>query len=170
MPLSDLPADLADPLHMAGPEGSSSGWLLALALLAAALLSRRIARRRRSAPAPQRAHPAPAPSPPPAAEGLEAEIQEVRSMFSTTGNFREGCHALAEVLRRGLGRRNGVSFATLTAREIQQALGEGALPSLFGLLADLQFRPAEPARDDFLTVCDLAADTASTTDELRGGR
>ncbi len=166
MPLTELPADLAEPLHMLGPEAAGPGGP-ALAALAAAALAWLFFRRRRTA------RPEPSPGPPtphrpsPSMNRLEAEIEELRSVFTATGNYRRGCHALAEALRRAIAPRHGVAFEALTASEIAREVGDGATARTLVLLEGLQFRPEEPSGEEFTQACDTAIATARNAPELR---
>lgn len=164
MPLKDLPADLAEPLHMLGPEtgGGSWWWLGALATGLAWLFFRG---RRKPAPEPE---PSPVEPTKPRRDvhGLEAEIEELRSVFSTTGNYRQGCHALAGALRQALAPRGSAPFEALTVGEITREIGEGAVARVLGLLEGLQFRPGAPSHDEFIQACDVATATARSAPEL----
>lgn len=151
--MQELPAGLADPLHLPDPY-PSSGLLGALAaLLLLTLLAVLWRRRRRRPPA--------ASAPPPAvhvdaASAIGKAIEDVRRRFSGSRDYRHGCHALAGLLRAHFEARTTRPLTTLTAREMPSAIGEGAVASFFELLAELQFRRRRPTHDEFRGACDLA--------------
>ncbi len=152
--MEELPAGLADPLHLAQPFPFRTlaviGLLAVLALLW--MLWRRLRRRRPPAPAA-------AVSPPlsPPAAGIGAAITAIRGRF-LDADRRRGCHQLSETLRAHLERGGRHRFSTLTAGEIAAAIGDVAVARFFDLLADLQFGRREPSRSDFDGLCDLACD------------
>ena len=138
---------------MLGPDPSGSGGP-ALAALAAAGLAWLFFRRRRAAgrAAPHSRPPRTPDRPLPFENDLEAKIEELRSVFSTTGNYRRGCHALAEALRRAIAPRRDVAFEALTTKEITRVVGDGAVARTLVLLEGLQFRPEDPSAEEF-TAC-----------------
>jgi len=155
-----LPHELAEPLRYLNPAWVW-GPLGALGILALAMLAWWILRSFRASRRAQPAsHPGSTGARPVRPGGLASQIETLKQRFLDRKRYREGCHALAELLRVQVGRRRRIVLATLTAREIRGRLGELSVTSLFELLAELQFRRAEPSRDDFTGICDLAADTA----------
>jgi len=152
--MQDLPADLADPLHLADPY-PFYGLLGALAtLLLLALLTVLWWRRRRRTVA---AALPPAPAPPTgASSGIWKAIEDVRLRFFRSQDYRRGCHALAALLRAHLEGTTAQPLSTLTAREMPAAIGDGAVASFFELLAELQFRRRRPTLEEFRGACDLA--------------
>ncbi len=159
-----LPAGLSGPLHILEPEGFSPWWWFLAAVLLY-LLWRRLRRWWREIPArmPRTTSPNRRPGKGKGG-GPTKQIQRLQALYRTTGQYREGCHALARMLREfvaegQLGRavRGG---RCLTARELAEPLGDTALSRFFQLLADLQFDRREPDSDDFDGACDLAVDIA----------
>ena len=92
--------------------------------------------------------------------GMREQIQALRRQVLEHADYRLGCHELAQLLREHFSRRRAKRLFTLTAREIGARIEDEGLASLFSLLAELQFRRAEPSRDDFEGICDIAADSA----------
>ena len=156
--MRELPADLAEPLHLLKPDpwATALGWLAALLLLTLLwMLYRRLRRRRAARPLP----PVP-PSPPVAAvSGIEKSIDEIRRRYSDA-DHRQGCHQLSAALREHYEETDRHRFSTLTVREVAAAIGDVALTRFLGLLADLQFGRREPSRDDFQGACELAVSVA----------
>ena len=60
----------------------------------------------------------------------------------------------------------GPRFTRMTAREIEDRVGERPATRLLALLSDLQFGRREPGRSDFEGACKLAAEVTAK----RGGR
>lgn len=161
--MKELPAGLADPLHLAQPLVPTPAFLAALAILALLcfLWWRRLRRRRTPAPAP----PAPpAPAPPPAL-GIGGTIDEIQRRY-LHADRRRGCHRLSAELRAHFEHRGRHRFSTLTVGEIAAAVGDVALSRFFDLLADLQFGRRDPSRSDFRGICDLAREVVGA----EGGR
>ncbi|MCB1057916.1 MAG: hypothetical protein KDD11_20635, partial [Acidobacteria bacterium] len=104
-PAGDLPAGLADPLHLGhSPWPEVFAWLAVLGVLA--LLAWAYAGRRRRAAAPA---PAPRPAAPaaPASGGddaLAARIRELHQRHATSLEVRAGCHRLSALTREHLER------------------------------------------------------------------
>ena len=152
--MSELPAGLAEPLHILEPSSPSYGPWLLLALLLAWWWWRR--RRRRVVVPPPRVTVPVAPSEP-ELSGLAAAIESILKRFGgPDADHREGCHQLARELRRHFhdGRR---PFAVWTAREIvaratsAQTI-EKRVARLFECLAELQFRRRPPEREELTSV------------------
>lgn len=160
--MRDLPADLAEPLHILGE--TSEGWGLPpwalLALAAAAAIWWRARRRGAAAPEPA---PVEVPSPPavePPPE-LAARIRDLQRRFGRGGGDpREGCHRLADLLREHLRGRLTTDdrrpVATLTAHEIADRTPDPVVARLFGMLSRFQFGRRPPRADDLERACDLA--------------
>lgn len=184
----DLPAGLAEPLHILEPAAEEGGCLLpgllALFVLAGFLLLWRRWRARRSASG------APVPDAPDRSDtvGPLGRISRIRKRYLHRGDRRQGCHELGVVVREALEReipgmvasagpgggrawRRRPRLETLTGREIA-ALVEGALPEegaavrFLPLLELQQFGRVAPDRETFAELCDLAAEAVR---ELPGG-
>lgn len=149
--MSDLPAGLAEPLHILDPLPwrALALWALLILLAGAWLLYRRFRRRSTTVPPP------PPGTPPPAADG--ASVSDLREHYGRLRDYRGGCHALASHMRARAGEKSGRRLATLTADEIALAVKDAGVVSVFELLAELQFRRREPSSHDFYGICDLAA-------------
>lgn len=154
-----LPHDLTGPLHYFDP-----AWVIAALAVLAGLLglvlgwwlwrkSRLNRENRESVGDARQRTQAVAPG------GVSSQIQALKQRFVDRQNYRAGCHALAELLRKHFSRRRRLSLGTLTAREIGDRLGQSGVSSLFELLAELQFRRNAPSHDDFVGICDLASES-----------
>ena len=150
--MRDLPAPLARPLHILEPWPwkEALGWLLAGVVLF--LLVRRWIRWRRRRQA-TRSAPAPGTTP---LGGFSDKVESIRSQARESGRFRQGCHELALLLRGTLAPPGSGNLDTLTARETERRLGDGALTRLLVLLADLRFGRRAPDEGDLDTACQLA--------------
>lgn len=159
-----LPAGLSGPLHILEPEGFSPWWWLLGAVLLY-LLWRRLRRWWREIPTRQPRTASPVRRSRRGGGGEAAQkIQRLQALYRTTGQYREGCHALAHMLREFVaeGRlgRPVPGGRCLTARELAEPLGDTALSRFLQRLADLQFDRREPDGEDFDGACDLAVDLA----------
>lgn len=158
----ELPAGLTDPLHVLDPDAWSVVTLLRNLLLLALVLwlwhrwSRW--RSRRHSPAPTSHRPPPPPTPQ-ANSALAGAIDDLRRSTLASGDYRQGCHGLARLLREHGERTGRHPLTVLTAPEIAMALGGAPLVTVFQLLADLRFSRAEPSREDFEDVCVLAKES-----------
>jgi hypothetical protein len=162
--MKQLPADLADPLHILSPiPWQTLAWLALAALLAALwLLWRKLRRRRLPATAPPPANA----KPPRRGTGIRATIDAIQQRYIDV-DPRDGCHQLSAALRSHYETVSGKRLSTATVREILAAIGDGAVPRLFGLLADLQFDREEPTRSDFRGACEVARDVVATKGALK---
>lgn len=161
--MSGLPFGIAEPLHIEEPFPAWKVVLAALVLWLLYRLARALYRRlQRAAQAPRPA----APPPPPLLGGIGAVIDDIRRRYQT--DYRRGCHALAEALRRHFdraklpGSAGRAPYPTLTAREIERHIGDTALTRFFALLSELQFHRREPTQSDFEGACELAAVVAES--------
>lgn len=155
----DLPAGLAEPLRYLSPAWMWVPLYVLLAAATAALLWW-LRRRTRLAAESRAGSGTPTPSPRPGPGGMLEQIQALRQQVLEHADYRLGCHELARLLREHVYRRRGKRLFTLTAREIGERIEDQGLASLFSLVAELQFRRAEPSRDDFEGICDIASDSA----------
>lgn len=160
--LPPLPADLAEPLHILPP------WsLLALLaavltmLLALALLLWRRRAVRQDAAAPPPVPPAPAPE---AASPvtLAGAIEALQRRYLKTKAFRDGCHALAQLIKTHLAGVTGLKVEEMTSAEIERAWLDDARPGGARLgrfmtgLALQRYGRAEPRRRHFVAACEEA--------------
>lgn len=160
----ELPAGLAEPLHILEPTWQKAVAFILLALsLALTLWLLRRWRRRAAAPAEAPPQP-PSPSAPARApSGIDGAVRALRDEYRT--RRREGCHELSVLLRAHFERRAGSrrsrrSFATLTAREVGRLLGKEAVREHLLQLSDLQFRRHEPSEREFDRICDRSVEVA----------
>ena len=148
---ANLPAPLAEPLHLLQPSPWPDRLLwLGLSLLGALAL-RWWLRRRRAA-----ARPAPAARPTTTtttSDRTERTVEEIRRRFDSRGQYRRGLHALAEAIRRHLA-GHGHPSSTWTAGDIGEHADDPALASVSERLAEVRFRRREPERRDFHALCD----------------
>jgi hypothetical protein len=155
---SDLPAGLAEPLHLLPPGGDDPllPALLLLLLLVALLVGSIWRRRRRFAAIGSRpAATGPAPT------RLTEQLRRLHHRHRSPGRRRLGCHRLSQLARRELEprrRRAGIPapFSTLTAREVAEELGDGPAADFLRHLAGLQFGRQPPRRDDYDAAFELA--------------
>lgn len=165
----DLPGPLAEPLHFPNP--ALARWPI-LALLAIAGLWWLYRRSRRAEEGP--AVTAPVARPRPERTGLAQALYDLREQTLKSGNFREGCHQLASLLkshfaRTGFGSRERVPCTRMTAREIRQAVGKTAASRLLIRLEDLRFGKAEPVQGSFQQVCRRAQKVTGAKARTVGG-
>lgn len=149
--MTDLPAPLADPLHILEP----GPWrkVLVVTVLAAVVfwlfwlwVRRRLAARSE-------------PSPPPVAPSLGAFAEAIEAIRRRTGEsqrFRHGCHELAELLRGRLRTRHGDGLAYLTALEIEARLEGDAGAELLVEVSATRFARRPPNTRLFDGLCDRA--------------
>ena len=153
-----LPHELTDPMHYLDPAWVLVPMLVLAGLAIAALIWWRY---RRAAAAEASGSPIASRSGRATRQraGLVSQIEALKQRFLDRRRYREGCHALAELLRVHVGRRRRIALESRTAQEIRDRLGDVGISSLFELLAELQFRRVEPSRDDIAGNCDLVLDT-----------
>lgn len=156
----ELPADLADVLHLLDSRTDDWHWLAwTLCFVSATVLLAWLGRRRRrpsSAPAARR----PPSASPVAASGLAAKIDRLRADVLINGQFRQGCHRLAALLRQQGEQVETQPMTRWTSGEIAQFLGDVPMSRVMGLVAELQFSRQEPLQGDFEGVCELAREAA----------
>lgn len=149
--MSSLPAGPVDPLHILEPGPEVWPKVLAILLLLGALLFWML-RRSQKRPTEQ------AVTPPPPVEAVSETVHfvdQIRERFDREGDFRRGCHALAEGLRNHLATETGKKCEHLTRQEIENQVGNLPEVPVLELLAGWQFRRQEPGRKDFHQACDL---------------
>lgn len=154
---ADLPAGLADPLHLSLPVPWKLLGVLAALLVASivwVLLRRWLARRRR---APRRSLPEPAPA---TAPGLAEAIDALRRRYRKSRAYRRACHELSALMRGSFEQSTRRGYSTLTAGEMRSEIGDTRTVRFFGFLADLQFGRREPTRNDLDGACELALEVA----------
>ncbi len=162
--MKELPADLADPLHVLAPiPWQTLAWVALLAMLAALWILWRKLRRQKPTTAPPR----PPPKPASRGTGIGGIIDQIQQRYIDT-DPRHGCHELSAALRTHYEQESGRRLSTSTVREIAAAIGEGAVPRLFGLLADLQFGREAPTSSDFQGACEVARDVVSVKGGWKG--
>jgi hypothetical protein len=154
---SPLPAPPADPLHIL-PAWSLLLLLAAvgLLLLALAWLIFRVLRRHQPPPAVE---PPPAPRPAPArpdASSIATRIGDLENRFLESKAFREGCHALAGVVKAHLGRSSGLDAEHMTSSEIAAAVKDDRVGRFMTGLAGRRFGREEPRRRHFVAACQEA--------------
>ena len=151
--MSSLPVGAADPLHILEPGPEVWPKVIAFLLLFSALafwLWKR-SRSRQTEPAPE----APAPIVEPKGD-IEHFVDRIRKRFDREGgDFRQGCHALAEGLKEHLALETGKRLSYLTFPEVEQEVGDLPEVPMLELLAGLQFRRLEPTRKEFHNACEL---------------
>jgi len=161
--MKELPADLADPLHILHPiPWQALTWLMLAALLAALwMLWRKLRNQQKPATAPSTAAGARRGAP-----GIQGIIDAIQQRYLDV-DPRDGCHELSAALRSHYEAASGKPLSTSTVREIVAAIGDGSVPRLLGLLADLQFGRQEPTRSDFRGACEVARDVVSSKGALK---
>ncbi len=168
--MSPLPAPPADLLHIL-PSAKQMGWLtlaaLALGLLALAVLQRLLRGRSREVAASPPPVPARATAPAPAV-GIGPRIKALEEQFLLSKAYREGCHALASLVKTDLEQRTGMAVEEMTSSEIERAfaesvpVGRGALvggPRLGRFMTGLagrRYGRNDPRRRHFVEACDQA--------------
>lgn len=169
-----LPEPLLEPLPIFSLGPPIPWWQLLLAGLIAWGISRWL-RKLKSVPtsAPATALP-PVPAAPPLAQMSEfaALLMSLEESFSRTGNFREGCHALAAAIRTHLEKQVGQEVEALTAVEMDKAFEDPRIGRFATELRDAQFGREEPTRDLFRRLIREARALfgAGQRHTLRGGR
>ena len=156
---ADLPAGTGEALHILEPGGP--GWWTFLAVLLVPLLMGLVMQwlkglPDRGGPAAPRTRMAPPPVP---SNDLARAIDTLRDETLADADYRDGCHRLGALMRDHAS-RTSPRLNTWTVREIVSRLGDTPYSTVLALLADLQFRRAEPDEEEFLDICQLARDTA----------
>ncbi len=151
--MSSLPVGAADPLHILEPGPEVWPKVIAFLLLFGAL-AYWLWKRKRSRSTEPEVEPT-SPVVEPLAES-EHFVDRIRKRFDREGgDFRQGCHALAEGLKQHLATETGKPMATLTFPEVEQEVGDLPEVPMLELLAGLQFRRVEPTRKEFHNACEL---------------
>lgn len=157
-----LPGAPAGPLHFPSPP--SCAWLLVWALLVAGLvvwLGRLLWRRLRRYLDSRPPRPVRAAAPQTGRRGILSAIAAILDRHQQSESYRQGCHELSGALRQhweqsGLVKPAGPRFSRMTAREIEDWVGDRPATRLLSLLSQLQFGRREPSRGDFQGACKLA--------------
>lgn len=147
----ELPAGLADPLHLPevmAPWVFGCGCLLLL-LLAVLLVLWWLSRLGKRATKPAAAKQPP--NPRPRARSAGDRIDALAERFEA--DPRQGCHHLAALLRDHFETERHEPLDHLTAREISGRLGDGKMTKLLTRLADLQFGRDDPSPRSFRSLC-----------------
>ena len=159
---TDLPAGTGDALHILEPGGA--GWWTLLAVLLVPFLMGLVMQWLKGLPA-QGGRPTPRArmKPPPVpSNNLTLAIDALRDETLADADYRAGCHRLGSLMRDHA-RRQWPLLSSWTVPEIIARIGDTPYSTVLALLADLQFRRAEPDEGEFLDICQLARDTASGT-------
>ena len=162
-----LPGELAGPLHF--PSSPSCVWLVVWFLLIMALVAwlGRLLWKRLRRWVDSRAKPGPRPRQRPrGAFGIQSAIATILDRHLQSETYRQGCHELSGALRshweeRGMVRPVGPRFTRMTAREIEDRVGDRPESRLMSVLSELQFGRREPSRNDFTGACKLAGELVS---------
>jgi hypothetical protein len=167
-PLRELPAGLGEPLHLQEPWIWS--WLLwALVLLVLDLWWwRRIVGDLRRLSRPVR-RPRPPRTAPAKTDGSD-ELQRLHRTHAEAETYRQGCHALSQLVRRELDAAQGrpALWTRFTARELedrQAATAEHPAQLRFlRMLERHQFRRRGPTESDWNRMCHLAREVLGLGD------
>ncbi len=152
---SPLPEPPADPLHILPPESllmllAAAGMLF---LILAWLVVRRFLRRRPPSPA---GPPPPSPQPldtVPAETGIATRIKALERTFLDSKAFREGCHALAAVVKSHLARSTGLAVEHMTSPEIARAVEDQRIGRFMTYLGRRRYGREEPRRKHLVEAC-----------------
>lgn len=158
---NDLPAGTGEALHLLEPGGP--GWWTLLAVLLVPLLMGLVMQWLKGLPTqdgPAAARGSMEPPPVPN-DTLTLAIDALRDETLAEADYRVGCHRLGALMRDHATRRQWPLLSSWTVPEIVTRLGDTPYSTVLALLADLQFRRAEPDEGEFLDICQLARDTAS---------
>ncbi len=157
--MRDLPAPLADPLHILEPWPWRQALVWSLLVLALWLLARWWWRRRgtrRSDVEDWRSIVLPPGS------SFEGELDAIRRRANASGVYRRACHELSKLLRITLERFSGRSLDAYTSREIRRQLGDDEHTELLVMVSDLRFGRRAPTRGEFERACDSALQNQTT--------
>ena len=169
LPETPLPEPAMDVLHIL-PSTSQMGWWLILAMLLAlpvlVLILRMLAHRSRPATTAPEPEPAPTPVARPAV-GVVGRIAALEEKILRSKAFRDGCHALAGLIKSDLEQRSGLAVEKMTSSEIEHAFRDSKVtdPQIGGFMTRLSRRRYgrdAPRRRHFVEACDKAR-------ELLGG-
>ncbi len=171
--MNPLPAPTAPPLFILPP----ANLLALLALVVAFLLALLIALiwrlwRRRPKKSPQPASmPPPVPQPSVTNGGLGSAISSLERRTLQTKAFRDGCHALARLIKKHLEQATGLGVEEMTSSEIGEAfvggvkakaggtrvsggrVGGASLGPFMTGLSSRRFGREEPRRRHFVAAC-----------------
>lgn len=143
---------------------------IVLLLIALDLLQRLLSKRKRPVAAAPPPVPAVSPAGAPTAD-VGFRIGALEEQFLRTKAYREGCHALAEVVKNDLEQRTGLPVEEMTSSEIEQAFVRGVrvgderdgalvggpmLGRFMTGLAGRRFGREEPRRRHFVEACNQA--------------
>lgn len=161
--MNGLPAGLAEPLHLVAPIPLRALLFFATAV---ALLGWALWRHHRRRQQPSAAV-APARATSQGEPGIFARIIELRRRYGESNAHRQGCHALAALLRDHFEATSSHPCTILTGLEIDRAFEDRSWSGLFELLGELQFRRREPSEKEFHTAYYLAAEAVATPGERK---
>lgn len=156
----DLPADLAAALSF--PDSGDGWWRpLVLAAVVLALLLHWAWYRRRHRLRPRDRRLAPPPAPADRLDDPSDPVAAIEARHLLAGTYRQGCHALADLLRERAAwslRGEIDDVSALTGRELGRRARNRAAAELMSTLGDQRFARGEPTKRDFRTACTLTRD------------
>lgn len=163
LPAPPLPRDVADVLHILEPTPDHDttkwlGWLVLAGLLVLFILW---LRGRSAKVIEKEPSPRPISTATPPSSGLAGQIDSLRAQILNSGEYRQGCHRLAALLRQRGEDVESRPMTVWTSGEIAEFLGDAPLSRVMMLLAELQFGRQVPGRSDFEGVCELASDASA---------
>ena len=149
--LKELPAGMADPLHILPPWTSLAltlGFLILLLVMLLWALVYYLTNR------PQATDKLPSePARPYQGSAIDAAIDKIRLTHSELENYREGCHVLSAVIKTHIEKLTGLDVEEMSPSEIGANL-KGNVGNFFSDLSILQFGRKEPTKNQFFSICD----------------
>jgi hypothetical protein len=148
-----LPEPLSEPLQMFTLGPPVSWWQLALAAVITWVFWRWLLKPR-PVPAPVAAPPLPAVAPLPVQRSeFVTKLYALEGLYLESKDYREGCHALAALVRTYLEKQVGQEVEALTAVEMSTAFKDPRIGRFATELRDTQFARENPTRDLFRRLC-----------------
>jgi len=152
----NLPAGLADPLHIL-PPWSTIALTAALILLVVAILIWAVAfflsrRQPEGKFISEIAEPYRDGS-------ISGKISKIRDEYTGSRDYRQGCHALSAVMKSHIEKRSGLDIEEMTPDEITVSL-KGNAGLYFEDLSELQFRKKNPLKREFVKACETSKKVA----------
>jgi hypothetical protein len=150
-----LPEPLSDPLPMFTMGPPVVWWQLALATLLAWAAWRWLIKPRPVPPRVPASGPAlpVAPAPQVPRSDFVTKLFEIESLFLESKDYREGCHALAALVRTYLEKQVNQEVEALTASEMSTAFKDPRIGRFATELRDAQYARESPTRDLFRRLC-----------------